>query len=83
VKESLFFSFSLIGQIGFATAVPLVVFGLIGRYFDHRFGTSPYLFLLGLTIATVVVFFTLKKLVKEAIAKFNKLSKEETNTKKQ
>jgi len=76
MKKSLFFAFSLIGSIGFATAIPLVVFGLIGRLLDNKFGTSPYLFLAGLAIGTVVVYFVLKKIVKDAIKDFEKTNKE-------
>lgn len=83
MKKSLFFAFGLIGTIGFATAIPLVVLGLLGRYLDGRFGTAPYLFLLGLAIATVIVYFTLRQIVKRAMDSFNKLNEEETNTKKQ
>lgn len=71
MKKSLIFSFSLIGQIGFATALPLVIFGLIGRYFDQKYGTSPYLFLAGILIATFQVYFYLKKIVKSARKNFN------------
>jgi len=76
MKKSLLFSFGLIGQIGFATAIPLVVFGLLGRYLDTKFGTAPYLFLSGLGIATIIVYFTLRRLVKKAIEEFDKLNKE-------
>jgi len=64
------FSFSLIGQIGFATALPLVIFGLLGRYLDNKYGTAPYLFLAGLFLATVIVYFTLRKIVRDAIRNF-------------
>lgn len=73
MKKSLLFSFGLIGQIGFATAIPLVVLGLLGRYLDSQFGTAPYLFLSGLAIATVLIYFTLRKIIKEAIEQFNNL----------
>jgi hypothetical protein len=76
MKKSLIFAFGLIGQIGFSVAVPLVALGLLGRLLDKRFGSSPYLFLLGLALATVFIFFYLKGLVKKAIKDFNKLDKE-------
>jgi len=71
MKKSLVFSFSFIGQIGFATAIPLVIFGLAGRWLDRYFNTSPYLFLTGLVIATIIVFFTLRNIIREAIKNFN------------
>ncbi len=66
MKKSLIFSFSLIGQIGFATATPLVLFGIAGRYFDRKLGTAPWLFLVGLAIATIQIFFYIKSIVRKA-----------------
>lgn len=71
LKKSIIFSFSLIGQIGFATALPLVIFGLLGRYLDHKLGTSPYLFLLGILIATVQIYFYIRKIVRDATDRFD------------
>ena len=71
LKESIFFSFSLIGQIGFATALPLVVFGLLGRYLDRKLGTSPYLLLLGFLIATLQIYFYIRAIVKKAMKNLN------------
>ena len=73
MKKSLVFSFVFIGEIGFATAIPLVVFGLIGRYFDNRYNLSPYLFLTGILIASIQIFFYLRWLVKKASRDINKL----------
>jgi F0F1-type ATP synthase assembly protein I len=66
LKNSLVFSFSLIGQIGFATALPLVMFGLLGRYLDKIYGTAHWFFFAGLLIATIQVFFYLRYIVKKA-----------------
>lgn len=76
MKKSLLFSFGLIGQIGFTTAIPLVAFGLFGRYLDQKFGTNPYLFLLGLAVATVIVYFALRQIVNRATREFSKLNNE-------
>lgn len=64
------FSFSLIGQIGFATALPLVIFGLLGRYLDNKYGTAPYLFLTGIFLATVQIYFYIRKIVEKANKNF-------------
>jgi cyanate permease len=72
LKKSMIFSFSLIGQIGFATALPLVIFGLFGRYLDSKFGTTPYLFLAGILLATIQIYFYIRKIVRGAIQEFNK-----------
>ncbi len=72
MKKSLIFSFSLIGQIGFSTAIPLVAFGLAGRYLDRQFNTAPYLFLAGIAIATVLIYFILRQIIKIATDNFDK-----------
>lgn len=74
MKKTLFFAFGLIGQIGFATAIPLVVFGLLGRYLDKQLGTSPYLTVAGFIAATPIVYFTIRKIVKDAMKEFEKLN---------
>ena len=66
MKKSLIFSFALIGQIGFATALPLVIFGVLGRYLDKIYGTGHWLFLAGLLIATIQVFFYIRYIVQKA-----------------
>jgi hypothetical protein len=71
MKKNLLFSFGLIGQIGFSTAIPLVVLGLLGRYLDKRFSTGPYLFLAGLVLATVIIYFLIREIVKRALKEFN------------
>jgi len=75
MKKSLLFSFGLIGQIGFTTAIPLVAFGLFGRYLDQKINTAPYLFLLGLAIATVVVYFAIRQVVQRAMKEFDTINK--------
>lgn len=74
MKKTLIFSFAFIGQIGFSTAIPLVVLGLAGRYLDKRFDTGPYLFLSGLVLATVVIFFTIREIVRKALKEFDKIT---------
>lgn len=73
MKKSLIFSLSFIGSIGFATALPLVISALLGRYLDQIFNSSPYLLLTGIVIATVIIFFILRKIVREASEKITKI----------
>lgn len=74
MKKSLFFAFGMIGQIGFVTAIPLVALALLGRYLDRHFGTDPYLFLSGILVATIMIYFILKKIIKDTISTFNKMN---------
>jgi len=73
MKKSLLFSFSYIGQIGFATAIPLVIFAVLGRWLDKKYGTSPYLLLLGILVATVQIFFYLRKIIQVASEKVKEI----------
>lgn len=75
MKKRLFFALSFIGSIGFATAIPLVSLALLGRYLDKYFGLSPYLFLSGIAVATVVIFFILRQIVRDATSKMNDIDK--------
>lgn len=75
LKKSLLFSFSFIGQIGFATALPLVFFGFLGKYLDKQFGTSPYLTVLGLLLATIQVFLYVRFIIKKAIVEIHKINR--------
>lgn len=75
MKKTLIFSFGLIGQIGFSTAIPLVILGLLGRYLDNKFQTGPYLFLLGLAFGTVIVYFAIREIVRRALKEFEQLNK--------
>ena len=51
----------LLGDLGFLIAVPLVVFGLVGRMLDRKFGTSPWLLLAGLVISLIVTSISIYK----------------------
>jgi len=74
MKKSLIFSFSYIGQIGFATAIPLVIFAILGRWLDNKYDTSPYLLLLGIIIASIQIFFYLRKIVQMASKKVKEIN---------
>ncbi|MCX6809848.1 MAG: AtpZ/AtpI family protein [Candidatus Berkelbacteria bacterium] len=73
MKKGLFFSLSFIGKIGIETALPLVVFAFLGSYFDHRFNTTPKLFIVAIVFAAFISFFILRKTVKDAIEKIKEL----------
>jgi len=75
MKKRLVFALSFIGSIGFATAIPLVGLALLGRYLDKVFNTSPYLLLLGIAVATVIIFFILRKIIRDATDSMNDLNK--------
>lgn len=58
---------SLAWQLGYSIAIPLVVLALGGRLLDKKFGTSPWLLLVGvlmsLIISTFAVYFKTIKIL--------------------
>ncbi len=44
---------TLAWDLGFIVAIPLLVFALLGRIADKKFGTGPWFFLAGIIIALI------------------------------
>lgn len=40
-------------ELGFIIAIPLVALGSVGKYLDNRWGTRPWLTLVGILLAMV------------------------------
>ncbi|MEW6611039.1 MAG: AtpZ/AtpI family protein [Patescibacteria group bacterium] len=53
-SSALWLVLSLAWNLGYIIAVPLVVFALLGRFLDKRYGTSPLALLAGIFISLVV-----------------------------
>lgn len=60
---------SIASEMGFVIAIPLVAFGLGGRYADTVFGTGPWLFLAGMVLAiaasTILLIRTFSRLIRD------------------
>ncbi len=50
-KNDTIVAFELAWELGYMIALPLVIFALIGRYFDTRFHSSPIFILVGIFFA--------------------------------
>ncbi len=44
---------SLAWEMGSSIAIPLVLSALVGRFLDKKFGTSPWLLLVGILLAII------------------------------
>lgn len=68
-KSQVWFALSLAWQLGYSIAIPLVALALLGRFLDKKFGTSPWLLLVGiflsLIVSTFAVYFRTMKILKE------------------
>jgi hypothetical protein len=60
---------SLVGQLGFQIAVPLVIFTIIGKKIDGWLGTLPLFLLLGIGFSMFVSGYQIYKLIKKISTK--------------
>lgn len=74
MKKRLFFSLSLMGSVGIATALPLVGLGLLGRYIDNIYGTSPKFLIVFIILSAIISIFILRNIVNEAIEDVKEMS---------
>lgn len=51
---NIWYALGLLGHLGFIIALPLVILGLIGRYLDKKFDSSPWLLLAGLFVSMII-----------------------------
>lgn len=61
-------AFSLVGQLGFTIAVPLVALALLGRLADRHFGTAPWLLLAGIVLSLIASSIALVKKFSDLMA---------------
>ena len=53
-KNSLSAGLALAWELGYLIAIPIVVFGIIGRILDNKFGTSPWILLAAIFISLLI-----------------------------
>lgn len=75
MKKDLLFAFSLIGSVGFVTATPAVVFGIVGRLLDRHFASEPKIFIVLMLFALVVSVGALRKIAQRAAQEMDSLNK--------
>ncbi len=57
---------ALFGQLGLSIAIPLGLFVYLGHWADDRFHTGPVLLLVGMALGSVVAFYTMVRMLKDA-----------------
>jgi F0F1-type ATP synthase assembly protein I len=60
---------SLAWELGYLIAVPLVVLALVGRFFDKKYGTSPWFLLVGIVLSILISSYAVYNKSKEIIDK--------------
>lgn len=48
------FATRIVGDFGFSIAIPVVAFSWVGQYLDERWGTKPWLTVLGFALAALI-----------------------------
>ncbi len=62
---ALWTALGLAWELGYVIALPLVIFALVGRWLDHRWGTSPLMILVGVVVAFIITSIWLATKLKE------------------
>lgn len=66
--SNLWQALSLLGQLGYVIAVPLVILALGGRFIDKKYGTSPWFLIVGMFLALVISTFWVYKKTAEIMS---------------
>ncbi|KKS56603.1 MAG: hypothetical protein UV20_C0009G0082 [Candidatus Magasanikbacteria bacterium GW2011_GWA2_42_32] len=53
-RKYYFFALKIAGDFGVSIAAPVVIFVLIGQYFDNKYNLTPYLTILAFVIAALI-----------------------------
>lgn len=54
MKNSLWSALNLAWELGYTIALPIALLGFGGAWLDKKFGTSPWIILLGIAISLLV-----------------------------
>lgn len=74
-------AFRIIGSFGASIAIPVVVFVLIGQYFDKKYNSSPWFTVLAFVLAALVSAKIVNKQAKNFGAEYKRLNDNDKNSK--
>lgn len=60
-------------ELGYLIAIPIVVFGLIGRFADRRLHTYPWIFLAGIVVALAITAFAVYRKTRAILSDDNRV----------
>lgn len=75
-NKTMWLALSTVGNLGLAIAVPIAIFGLIGRFLDKHYNTSPWFLLLGIFLALITTSVTLGVKIVKLLKAIEKASPE-------
>ena len=53
-RKAWWMALSYAGQLAYVIVIPLVIFALIGRFLDKKWGTDPWLLITGIIISVII-----------------------------
>ncbi len=77
--HALWMSLNLAWELGYVIAIPLVCLALLGRWLDHRWGSSPVMILVGVVVAFIITSVWLSTKIKELTQELKNQGTEEHN----
>ena len=72
-KDSTLIGIGFAWELGYTIAVPAVLFGFIGRYFDKVWGTSPLLLFVGLGLAFATSAIIITRRLRDILSRLPKI----------
>lgn len=69
------FAIRIMGEFTFLIALPVVVFALLGKWLDGKYGTQPLFLISGFVLAVVISGFTVYRRIKELGKEYQELDK--------
>lgn len=73
---------TIVGQIGFIIAIPVVILALAGRYLDEKFETSPWFLISAVVLSIIISSVILYSRVIKTLQLMDEISKKERSRNK-
>ncbi len=73
MKKRLFFSLKFLGKVALATVLPLVLLAYGGKIVDNQLGTTPWLLVIGASLALIITILWIRKMTKNLTKEIDKL----------
>ncbi len=72
-RRSYLLGFKIMGDFGAAIAVPVIIFVLIGKLLQQKFGFAPFGIIGGFLIAAAISFFSIRRKIRWYDAEYKSL----------
>jgi len=73
-REYYLFAFKIMGDFGATIAVPVILFVLVGQYFDGKYHKEPLFTILGFILAALITVKMISKKAKEYGAEYKRMN---------